>query len=200
MLRLGSVPSSANLWEAGNLLTQKLPSRAFTVTAKLRFSPVRVGERTGLSLFGSDYGWIGAERTPAGPRIVQVTRRDADKGGSEVVAPGPALGADGTLWLRMTAAPITVRNPPPDFSPYWPSMLRSSHAETRFSYSIDGTTFLPLGTAFLSRPGRWVGAQIGIFAQAAGGTPAFTANTTGHTEFDWVRFAETKQATTELAR
>ncbi len=188
-LRLGSVPSSANLWEAGNLLTQKLPGRAFSVTAKLRFSPIRVGERAGLALFGSDYGWIGVERTPTGPRVVQITRRDADKGAVETVTQGPSIGTDGTLWLRMTAAPVTVRNPPPDFSPYWPSMLRSSHAETRFSYSTDGTAFVPLGRAFTSRPGRWVGAQIGIFAQAASGTAAFTANTTGHADFDWVRVA-----------
>lgn len=186
-LRLAAVPSSANLWEAGNLLTQKLPGRSFTVTARLRFDPVRVGERTGLSLFGSDYGWIGAERTATGSRVVQVTRRDADRNGAETVVPGPALSANGALWLRMTVVPVTVRNPPPDFSPYWPSMLRSSHAETRFAYSLDGTRFVPLGDAFVSRPGRWVGAQIGIFAQATGGTPAFTANTTGDAAYDWVR-------------
>lgn len=186
-LRLGSVPSSANLWEAGNLLTQKLPGHTFSITAKLRFSPIRVGERAGLALFGSDYAWIGAERTSTGAHIVQITRRDADKGGLEITARGPTIKTDGTLWLRMTAVPVTVRNPPPDFSPYWPSMLRSSHAETRFSYSTDGTTFVPLGGAFTSRPGRWVGAQIGIFAQAASGTAAFTANTTGHADFDWVR-------------
>ncbi len=189
-LRMGAVPSSANLWEVGNLLTQKLPDRVFTVTSRLRFAPVRVGERTGLSLFGSDYGWIGAERTTTGSRVVQITRRDADKGGAETVTTGPELGADGSLWVRMTATPITVRNAPPDFSPYWPSMLRSSHAETRFSYSLDGKTFVPLGDAFVSRPGRWVGAQIGIFAQATGGTPAFTANTTGFTGYDWVRITQ----------
>lgn len=189
-LRLGAVPSSANLWEAGNLLTQKLPGRAFSVTAKLRFLSIRVGERTGLALFGSDYGWIGAERTSAGVRIVQVTRLDADKGGAETVTPGPAMRTDGMVWLRMTAVPVTIRTPPPDFSPYWPSMLRSSHAETRFSYSTDGTTFVALGDAFTSRPGRWVGAQIGIFAQAASGTAAFTANTTGYADFDWVRVAQ----------
>ncbi len=187
VLRLGSVPASANLWEAGNLLTQKLPGDSFTVTAKLRFAPIRVGERSGLALFGSDYGWIGVERTAQGSRVVQATRRDADKGAAETIAAGPALPPEGALWLRMTATPVTVRNPVPDFSPYWPAMLRSRHAETRFAYSLDGTTFVRLGAPFVSRPGRWVGAQIGIFAAASGGTPAFTANTTGHAEYDWVR-------------
>ncbi|MHA6724216.1 glycoside hydrolase family 43 protein [Sphingomonas sp. RS2018] len=185
-LRLNAVPASANLWEVGNLLTQKLPGASFVVTARMNFTPVRVGERAGLALFGSDYGWIGAERTVTGSRVIQVVRRDADKDATETVMPGPALDADGALWVRMIARPMTERNPPPDFSPYWPSMLRSRHAAIRFEYSLDGNRFVPLGDGFVSRPGRWVGAQIGIFAQATGGTPAFTANTTGHADFDWV--------------
>lgn len=58
-----------------------------------------------------------------------------------------------------------------------------------FSYSLDGVNFIPLGKAFQSRPGRWVGAQIGLFAQAALGTPAAVATTVGHADFDWFRIS-----------
>jgi hypothetical protein len=66
-------------------------------------------------------------------------------------------------------------------------MLREMHARVTFGYSTDGTTFTPLGEGFETRPGRWVGSQVGLFAQAALGTPAATATTVGHADFDWFR-------------
>jgi unsaturated rhamnogalacturonyl hydrolase len=52
-------------------------------------------------------------------------------------------------------------------------------AIARFSYSEDGNRFLPLGKAFVARPGRWIGAKVGLFGPA---------------EFDWFRVAETQPA------
>lgn len=184
-LRLTSASTPVNLWEAGNLLSRKLPAERFAATAKLRFAPLRDGERTGLSLFGASYAWIGAEKRKDGIRIVRVTRTDANQPGSrETLMDGPALEPGQPLWLRVSAAPVTERNPLPDFTPYWPSMLRSTHARAQFSFSLDGKRFEPLGDAFVSRPGRWVGAQLGIFAQAPSGSAAFAATSVGHAEFD----------------
>ncbi|MFD1787527.1 glycoside hydrolase 43 family protein [Sphingomonas floccifaciens] len=187
-LRLKSASTPANLWEAGNLLSRKLPALRFTATVKLRFAPVRDGERAGLALLGSDYAWVGAERIEGKMRLVQVTRTGANAAtGDEAIAEGPPITASTDLWLRITAQPVTVSNPPPDFSPYWPSMLRSTHARATFAYSFDGRSFVPLGQPFESRPGRWVGAQLGIFAQAPSGTPAFAATSVGHADVDWFR-------------
>lgn len=184
-LRLTSASTPVNLWEAGNLLSRKLPAETFTATVKTRFAPVRDGERMGLSLFGASYAWIGAEKRKDGIRIVRVTRTDANLPDSrETLVNGPALEAGQPFWLRVSAAPIIERNPLPDFSPYWPSMLRSTHARASFSFSLDGKRFEPLGEAFASRPGRWVGAQLGIFAQAPSGSSAFAATSVGHAEFD----------------
>ncbi len=102
---------------------------------------------------------------------------------------GPQVAAGQPLWLRLTAEPVTVTDPPPDFTPYWPSMLRSTHARINFAYSLDGVTFQPLGGTFVSRQGRWVGTQLAIFAQAPSDTPAFTATSVGYAEFDWFRFS-----------
>ena len=67
-------------------------------------------------------------------------------------------------------------------------MLRSMHAKVTLSYSTDGKTFTSVGAPFVSRPGRWVGSQIGIFAQAPAGTPSNTSTRIGWTDFDgfWV--------------
>jgi len=107
VLRLKSISSSANLYEAGNLLTQKLAGYAFTATAKLTFAPRAVGERTGLLMFGYNYGWIGLEKYVGAVRLVQVTRMKANTYAPENVTVGPPV-AVGVVYLRLTAAPIVT--------------------------------------------------------------------------------------------
>jgi len=188
-LRLKSVSSSVNLWEAGNLLTQKLPGQKFTATTKLSLSPNLPGERAGLLVRGYDYGWIGLEQTADGVRLVQVTRKNANEGGAETVLTAPVT-VNGPVWVRAHFEPVTVALPAPAFDHYWPSMLKASHAQVRFSYSLDGVTYSPIGPVFTTRQGRWVGTQIGVFAQAASGTPAFVATRVGHADFELFKVGE----------
>ena len=58
-------------------------------------------------------------------------------------------------------------------------MLRSIQAKVAFSYSLDGVSFQPVGEPFVSKPGRWVGAQVGLFAQAPTGTPSNSSTRIG---------------------
>lgn len=185
VLRLRAASSPQNLWEAGHLLAQKLPGMAFTATTQVRFAPEAVGERAGLALFGASHGWIGVENRQDGAHIVQVTRTDAQSHADERVTTAHRLPADGLAWLRVSVAPRTVAiDPPADPTRYWPSMTRAVHAVARFEYSLDGRRFSSLGEAVVVTPGRWVGAQLGLFAQAPAGTPAFTATRVGHADFD----------------
>ena len=181
-LRLTSVSSSANLWEAGNVLTQKLPNTSFTAQVKLELHPRWAGERAGLVLFGKSYGFIGLENRPDGVALEQVTRVDADCDAPETTVTAPVRVA-GPVWLRVHVEPFTHAVPPPDFSPYFPAMLRAQDAKVSFSYSLDGATFTPLGDGFVSQPGMWVGAQVGLFAQAPSGTPAFVSTRIGYAGF-----------------
>jgi beta-xylosidase len=188
-LRLKSISSPANLWEAGAVLTQKLPGDRFVATARLSFQPKSVGERSGLVMLGSDYAFIGLEKTEKGVRLVRAERLGADRGQAETILVG-LEEAPASLVLRLSAEPVVLPEPPPGFTPYWPSMLRSRHAKVSFSYSLDGKTFVSVGEPFVSRPGRWVGAQVGLFAQAPAGTPANTATRIGWTDVDWFRFSD----------
>ncbi|QCP10873.1 hypothetical protein FCL38_10880 [Pseudoduganella umbonata] len=197
-LRLKAVSSPANLWEAGHLLTQKLPGMAFSVTTAVELKPGgQPGERAGLVAYGYDYAWIGLENTAAGQRLVQVTRLGADLGLSkghvrqshETVLVAP-VEVRGPVHVRLSFSPVEVPDAAPDFPHYWHSMLHSTHAKVTFSYSLDGTTFQPFGPAFTTQPGRWVGTQVGLFAQAPGGTPSNTATRAGYGEFDYFRFSE----------
>lgn len=186
-LRLKSVSGSPNLFEVGNLLSQKLPAGQFTATTLLHFAPLRDGERAGLAIAGRAYGLIGVERASGQLRIVEAMNARADSGQPETRVPGPVIG-DQPLWLRLSAEPIVVPEAPPsDPSFDLPPMRRSIQARVIFSYSLDGEHFTPFGDTFISRPGVWTGAQIGLFAQAPNGTTASTATTVGYAEFDWFR-------------
>ncbi len=181
-LRLNSISSSANLWEAPNLLMQKLPGLSFSATTQVSFMPKAVGERAGLLVLGYDYGWIGLENTLDGSRLVLVTRARANLNGPETVITAPVI-ISGPVWLRASFEPVTGDDPGPNVIKAWPR-LPSMHAVVKFSYSLDGVVYTPLGPSFTTTPGRWVGAQIGLFAQAPSGTPANTSTKAGWSDFE----------------
>jgi beta-xylosidase len=185
-LRLPSVSQPRNLWEDAAILTRKLPDERFTATVKLSFHPKAVGERSGLVMYGSDYAWIGLENTASGIELIAVTRKNADKGGEETRRLLQKV-PDGSVYLRLSVAPKRVSQPAPEYRPYWPSMLQVLHADVRFGYSFDNAAFTDAGERFEALPGRWVGAQIGLFAQAPAGTPSYVATSVGSADIDWFR-------------
>ena len=134
-------------------------------------------------------GWIGLEKTADGVRLVQVSRARSNAGGAETVLTAPVT-VDGPVWVRARFEPVSVADPVPGFADYLPSMLRSTHARVSFSYSVDGTTFTAIGPGMTTQPGRWVGTQIGVFAQAASGTPSFVATRVGYAEFEHFTVSE----------
>jgi hypothetical protein len=165
----------------GSLLTQKFPGPTFTVSTKLSFAPLRVGEQAGLLVIGTDSSWIGLRNTPAGLRLVQIEWR-----GGEEYEVASATAPASEVFLRMAAEPVTVAEPAPNKA-HWPSELRSSHARVRFLYSTDGERFRTLSErTFQTNPGRWVGATFGLFAAAPAGTPAFVATSVGHADFEFI--------------
>ena len=134
VVRLAAVPKASNLWTAPNLLMQKFPAPAFTVTTRIDVTELGDGERAGLVVFGTDYAWVGIERTGGTSRMVMRARKDAPNGGVEtVLAEEPFAGTSATLVLTVTAG-----------------------AQCRFN----------IGPTFAARPGRWVGAKVGLFAAA----------------------------------
>ena len=161
-LRLFAQPTAApaSLWPQPNLLLQKFPAPAFTVTAALDFNAAAPGGKAGLVVFADSYAWIGLVRTASGLRVSQVVGADARNGATEVEAAGAAV----------ETAEVQLR------------VAVDEAARCRFSYSEDGRSFTPLGGVFTATVGRWVGSKAGLFAVA----PALPA---GHADFDWFRVA-----------
>jgi beta-xylosidase len=129
------------------VLGQPLPGRPSTWTTSLTLAPSSPGTRAGLVVLGAEYAWLGIEETPAGAHVV--CRRSAGRRQEHTLAE--------------EALPDGVRA-----------------VEVRASCDAEGTiTFAwrtrgewqEVGTGFPAKEGRWIGADVGLFAAAPLGAP-----------------------------
>ena len=107
---------------------------------------------------GTDYAYVSVKKQQDGLYVSQTVCVNADKGAAEVETPGVKLNQT-SFWLRVKV---------------------DENAMANFSFSTDGTSFTLLGKPFKTRPGRWIGSKVGIFAVSAGPNPEM-----GSADFDW---------------
>jgi beta-xylosidase len=133
--------STQNLWNAPNLYMQKIPADSFVFRVQLHFKPNQVGEKTGLILFGLDYAYLGLEKTATGNQLIFVRCLGAEKNGKEqkqIIAER----VSGSIYLNLTV---------------------KAGAIASFAYSTDGKLYTIAGEKFVAKPGKWVGAKMGVF-------------------------------------
>lgn len=152
-------PKAGNLYDLPNLLLQKFPAVAFTVTTQLESAPKADGDSAGLMVFGYDYAWLGLKRTQGRTALVLAIAREAARGrAQEELVVADAIS--GPVQLRAEVRP---------------------GGRVEWSYRTGGGGFMPVnGPAFTATVGRWVGAKVGVFA--AGTAGAFV-------DIDWFRVA-----------
>ncbi|MEO6406860.1 MAG: family 43 glycosylhydrolase, partial [Ferruginibacter sp.] len=167
-LRLYSaqLPDSINnYWNVPNLLMQKFPAEEFMATTKLSFKPRLDGERAGLIVFGTDYAYVSLVKKTDGNYISFSICKAADKGNNEIITDAEKIiSAD--IFLR-----VTVRQ----------------NAICEFSYSNDGNNFKPIGEKLKAKPGKWVGAKVGLFC-----TRTTKTNDAGNADVDWFKIEVVK--------
>jgi hypothetical protein len=129
------------------------------VSTTLRLDSDVIGARAGLVVLGADYAWIGLVQSRAGIRLV--CRRMGSAGDEETLA-----------------EPVAVPALPGGGGAVTGVCLRAATGETglvRFSWSLDDArTWQDVPHDFQAVSGRWIGAEIGLFAcapAAAGGHP-----------------------------
>lgn len=146
-----------NMWEVPNLWLQKFPCESFEATAKVQISAKSASEgvSSGLVIMGWDYARLGLAKKGDKFVLQSVECADAEQGGAETVtdlatiAPtrvyeaGLLPNMECDLWLRAVVKP---------------------GAECRFYYSLDGKKFIPAGSVFKARAGKWIGAKIGLYS------------------------------------
>ena len=143
-----------SLWDASNLLLQKMPAERFTATTLVRLSAKEDGQEGGLVVMGRDCAALGVRRVKDGFRLVRRTCIGADRGRREkeqaiarlepssrdTIPYSPALHL--RLWLRVEV----------------------TDGICRFAYSTDGVRFLTAGEPFTLKEGKWIGAKTGLYA------------------------------------
>ena len=149
-----------NYWNVPNLLMQKFPAEEFMVTIKLSFHPRLDGERAGLIIHGTDYAYLSIVKKQDGNYFSYGLCKEADKGKGETVHDGEKT-TNSDVYLRVK--------------------LRKG-ALCEFSYSMDGKIFKPMGDKLTAKPGRWVGAKVGLFC-----TRTVKTNDSGFADIDWFR-------------
>jgi beta-xylosidase len=162
-LRLMAVPLAEgmrNFWDIPNVLLQKFPAPWFTVATSLNLTSVAGGEKAGLIVMGLDYAYASIRKTAAGYQVAQAVCRNADRGSVE-----------------KETAPVTVKSGAVEMR-----VRVSEGGVCQFGYRADGGDFTDLGEPFTARPGRWIGAKVGLFAVRSG-----AAGESGYADVDWFR-------------
>jgi beta-xylosidase len=159
-LRLQTATVTNDLYSARNTLTHRIQGPSSTATVELDYSAMANGDRSGLAMLRQSSAWIGVVKTNGATRVVMtdgLTMSSSWATTGTGVERASAAVSGGRIWLRATA----------DIRP-------GSGRTATFSYSTDGTTFVPLGPAFTLN-NSWeffMGYRFGIFnyaTQALGG-------------------------------
>jgi len=148
-LELRIIPASVtSLRQIPNVLSQVIPGRPFTAETTVDLAGADES-RAGLIVLGETYAWIGVELS-GGHRLVTIGRGDAAGETSEHVGP-----AGDQTKLRLTV---------------------DSDLSASFEWAEVGGPWHPAGTPFPITAGRWVGAEVGLFANSTHfGSPLGTA-------------------------
>lgn len=147
-----------NLWLAPNILQQKLPSDAFTATAKISMAAKVDGQMGGIIMMGGDYTALAVRCTGKDFQLVQLTCLGAEKNTPEtvdVLATLPATRQDDEKHFRL-------------YEDIYLRMTVKANKRLRFSYSLDGKSFKPCGKEFVIAAGKWIGGKMGLFCEDTG--------------------------------
>ncbi|MGD0461732.1 MAG: glycoside hydrolase 43 family protein [Tepidisphaeraceae bacterium] len=168
-LRMKAVATPAVLFDRPNLLLQKFPAEAFTVTARLELAKLEDGDRAGLVVAGLSTGALQVEKDPAGLKIIRTTfiahrpthwRGDPLPGSDDENESRTIPGQ--SVFLRVKVNP---------------------GGNCVFSYSPDNERFTEIGPAFTAANDLWIGAKVGLFCNAPVGK-----SSKGFADVDWFRF------------
>ncbi len=144
------------LFQAPYLIMQKFPALTFEAASHLDAANLRSEDRAGLIVFGYHYAALVVKRVSNGDLRLQLIEGDAE---TETVVWERSVALE-TLWLKVIVEPGAV---------------------CRFQYSLDNEQFEQLEHyTFQATVSKWVGAKVGLFAQAVEARGGFG-------DFDWFR-------------
>ncbi|TDS14884.1 glycoside hydrolase family 43 protein [Sphingobacterium paludis] len=152
-----------NLLDVPNVLTQKFPAEEFMATAKLRLvgNAKIPNERAGFAVVGEDYSHLYIKQGKGEQTLFFGVCKEGLTSGKETAKELAKVGDEAYVFLRVSVAKGGVCN---------------------WSYSLDGKTYTSLKETFVAKPGKWIGATLGLYALRDN-----TINDSGYAEIDWFR-------------
>ncbi|WP_349679153.1 glycoside hydrolase 43 family protein [Sphingobacterium sp. UBA5670] len=153
---------SKNLMAVPNILTQKFPADDFRATAKIRLRPNEkdLGEKAGLVVVGEDYSQLFIRKEKGSFQLYYGSCASAYSGTEEQARLITTLPED-FVYLR----------------------VQVKHGKTcSWTYSLDGKKYVVVENGFQAKPGKWIGATLGLYASREK-----HINDSGYAEVDWFR-------------
>ena len=181
-----------NLWEVPNMLLQKTPADAFTVTAKIRFTSKADGQFGGLIMMGHNYQALVVRREGREFKLLVISCKDADRGKpqqEELIATlkptaedkidyKPGIHEDIYLRLKVSRPSASKEAAP---------LGQEGSPIVRFAWSQDGKKFKDCGGEYQMKEGKWIGAKFGFVAAET--NPKADR---GWLDADWIRITANK--------
>lgn len=150
---------NGDLLKAPNLLMQKFPAETFVVETRLKLSSTGPDLHAGLVVLGTAYAALDVFRHDDG----YLVRLKADNEGGECLVINDAM--------------VTLR------------VIVGGGADCRFGVVTNDGDFYQIGPAFTARPGKWIGAKVGLFCISTNLT-----RVAGHADFAYFRFSPWRDA------
>lgn len=168
-LRLFSIKTQEtdkNLWNVPNLLTQKFPAPNFAASTKVKLFPedAKEGKVAGLLVMGGDYQSVVVAKKLDGFYLQLRRAEKAEKGGEEKIIFETKLKSN-EAYLK-----VNVNEP---------------NGLCQFSYSENGKSYTKIGDVFQSKPGKWIGAKVGLYCVS---DPKVQRG--GYADFDYFRITK----------
>jgi len=164
-LRLYSIDNysqNGNLWLVPNLLLQKFSAPNFTSTVKLHINYNHKGELGGLVIMGNEWGFLGIEKINSEQYKVSMFTGNYNQCNDLTT-----LHESDTININTIFLKVKI----------------NENCMCEFSYSTDGLNFKPLGIPFKAKPGKWIGAKVGLFSI----NREITNSKNGYIDIDWFR-------------
>lgn len=142
----------AVLWEESNVLTQKLVCPYFKATTCMEFAGLSDGEQAGMIMMGGHYAYLAVRVIDGTNKLIFGRAYDGEAGRikEEIRELADLSGAEDKIYFSLA---MTEGENGPEFKMF---------------YSCDGEKEIAVDTDFMPSDHTWVGAKIGLFANASG--------------------------------
>jgi beta-xylosidase len=151
-----------NMLDVPNILTQKFPAENFKATAKMRLvaNEKDLKEKAGFIVVGEDYSQLYLAGTIGQYALFHGVCTKGLSGKTEDITTVTAIDSN-FIYLQIRVI---------------------DGVNCNWYYSLDNKDYRKVGETFKAKPGKWIGATLGLYA-----TREQTINDSGFAEVDWFR-------------